>query len=114
MKFGEKLRELRRNRKLTLKQVSEKSGIDLTYLSKIENNKTGTPEEETIKKLFDALTLDNSDKEDLLSLANQHPSDLKEVIQNKSYFGIFRSLKGMDVNEIEKLIDEIKKKKGKS
>lgn len=114
IKFGDKLREVRRSKGLTLKQVSEKSKIDLTYLSKIENNWTGVPEKGTIDKLFDALSINQTDKEELLSLANQYPSDLKDFVQNKSNFGVFRSLKGMDAQEIEALIEEIKKRKANS
>jgi transcriptional regulator with XRE-family HTH domain len=43
MLIGDKLHEIRKNKKITLKELSEKSGVQLATLSRIENKKmTGT------------------------------------------------------------------------
>ena len=43
MKIGKKLRELRKEKNMTLEELSQKSGVALATLSRIENNKmTGT------------------------------------------------------------------------
>jgi len=39
MKFGNTIKKLRKEKKLTLTDVSEQSGIQLATLSRIENNK---------------------------------------------------------------------------
>jgi transcriptional regulator with XRE-family HTH domain len=39
MNFGGRVRELRRAKNLTLREVASKVDIDFTYLSKIENGK---------------------------------------------------------------------------
>jgi len=39
MKFGDTIKKLRKEKKLTLTDVSEQSGIQLATLSRIENNK---------------------------------------------------------------------------
>lgn len=45
MKIGEKIRQLRKQQDMTLKELSEKSGVALATLSRMENNKmTGTLE----------------------------------------------------------------------
>ncbi|MBD3380468.1 MAG: cupin domain-containing protein [Candidatus Omnitrophica bacterium] len=45
MKIGKKLRQLRKDRGITLNELSEKSGVALATLSRMENNKmTGTLE----------------------------------------------------------------------
>ena len=45
MKIGNKIRDLRKERKMTLQELSEKSGVALATLSRMENNKmTGTLE----------------------------------------------------------------------
>ena len=43
MKIGKRMRELRREKNMTLEDLSEKSGVALATLSRMENNKmTGT------------------------------------------------------------------------
>ncbi|WP_084156248.1 helix-turn-helix domain-containing protein [Clostridium akagii] len=54
MKISEKLRELRSEQKLTLKELSEKSGISLSFISDIENERR-TPSIEKLKILATVL-----------------------------------------------------------
>ena len=57
MDFGQRLRELRRERKLTLRALADAVGVDFSYLSKIENGKAGyLPGAETIRSIAEALT----------------------------------------------------------
>jgi len=37
MKFGERLRELRKEQKISQRELATRVGVDFTYLSKIEN-----------------------------------------------------------------------------
>ncbi len=53
---GPYLRELRKSKKLTLKELQQKSGVSLSQISKIEKN-LHTPSLETIKKLCEALSV---------------------------------------------------------
>lgn len=48
--FGENLRNLRENRNLTLKNVAEQMGIDLSLLAKIERNER-QPTKQIIKQI---------------------------------------------------------------
>ena len=43
MTFGEKLRELRKGKSLTIKSLSEKSGISISYITMLENNMLKNP-----------------------------------------------------------------------
>lgn len=52
--FGELVREIRLSKRLSLKDLAEKSGLSCPYLSRIENGKR-KPSANTIKKLADAL-----------------------------------------------------------
>src|ERR1035438_1891253 len=100
--FGDKVRDLRKAKGFTLKTLAAKSGIELTYLSKIENSKTGTPAEDTINKLAKALGLDDLAKQELFRLGSQLPADFKkDITQNKLMFNIFRSSKGMSQDELQ-------------
>ncbi len=52
--IGEQLRELRQVKNLTLRQVSEKAGISVSYLSQLERNQSRLPIG-VLKKISDAL-----------------------------------------------------------
>jgi transcriptional regulator with XRE-family HTH domain len=112
--FGTKIKALRQERKLTLKDLSEKSGIEITYLSKIENDKTGTPKESTIDKLISALKINLDTKEELFRLAKRLPHDLKEgITKSKAFFDVFRAAKDLSEKELEGILEEIEIKKRK-
>lgn len=53
--FGKHLKELREEKKLSINQLSAKSGISNAQISRIENGLRGVPKPETIQKLADAL-----------------------------------------------------------
>lgn len=54
MKLSAKLRELRTKNKLTLKELSERSGISISFISDIENGRRN-PSIEKLKSLANAL-----------------------------------------------------------
>jgi transcriptional regulator with XRE-family HTH domain len=73
VQFGQRLRELRKAKGLSQKDLAGKVDIDFTYLSKVENGRMSPPSEKTILALAKAL---NTDSDELLALANKIPSDL--------------------------------------
>jgi len=78
--FGAKLRELRQQLGLTLRELADKVGIDFTYLSKIENGVLPPPSEKVISKLAEVL---GADKDELTILAGRIPSDIAPVLKNR-------------------------------
>jgi len=110
--FGDKIRALRRDRNLTLKELSEKSRIGITYLSKIENNRYKSPKIKTIGLLAKALGIDEDTKQELFCLARQYPPDLQEdIAKSKAMFEVFRSAKNFSEQEFLDIVQEIRKKK---
>jgi HTH-type transcriptional regulator, competence development regulator len=77
MTFGERLRGLRVERRVNQKDLAAAAGIDVTYLSKLENSRLEPPAEETIRRLAIALEVEPTE---LLLLAHKVPSDLKPII----------------------------------
>ena len=78
--FGQKLREMRQEKGMTLRALAEAAGVDFTYLSKIENDKAGyLPGAETIRDLAHAL---EADAIGLLELANKLPPELATFTGN--------------------------------
>ncbi|WHH58444.1 helix-turn-helix domain-containing protein [Petroclostridium sp. X23] len=79
MKLGEKIKKIRKEKNLTLKDISNLVGISISYLSDVENNRKN-PSVESLTKISTALNiptsvlLDESDivyKEDFLNQAKE-------------------------------------------
>jgi len=112
--FGQRIKSLRKEKNLTLRELSDKSGIELTYLSKIENGKTGgnSSEVATIEKLARALDVDANTKDELFRLGKQIHPDIKDKISESKFANeIFRSIKDLDEEDLLKIVNEIKRKK---
>ena len=77
MTFGERLRSLRREKKLTLRALAEATGLSFTYLSKIENGRVPyTPSPEKIRLLAVALRVDSLE---LLRAADKVPPEMADL-----------------------------------
>ncbi len=114
MSFGAYLRSLRRQKRLSQKELADKVGIDHTYLSKIETETLPPPSEKNIKKIAQVLGVS---EDELLVLASKAPSDLDEVItKNKNIPAILRRAKSLspsDWKKVGELIDELRKEEDK-
>ena len=78
--FGIRIRQLRKQSGMTLRELAEKVNIDFTYLSKIENGAVPPPSDKVISKLARAL---NAGKDELLILAGKIPPELVQILKNK-------------------------------
>ncbi|MBC8507266.1 MAG: helix-turn-helix domain-containing protein [Anaerolineales bacterium] len=72
MNFGSRVRQLRVEKDISLRDFAEMIGIDFTYLSKIENGKVDPPSEEKIRMIAREL---GEDEEEMLSLAGKFSSE---------------------------------------
>lgn len=97
MNFGERVRELRKERGLSQRELAAQSGIDFTYLSKIENARMEPPSEKVILNMAEAL---DTDPDELTLLAGKIPSDVKERIDLEMIRMLRRSTDG-DFNSKE-------------
>lgn len=78
-KLGDRLKRMREQRGLGLRETANLVGISATYLSRIENNKEPSPpSEEKIRRLADEL---GEDFDELMRLADRLPSDVTEIIK---------------------------------
>ena len=66
--LGVRLRQLRRQTKLTQREVAERVPMSAANLSRVENGDQGPPSDETIERLARAL---NADADELLALAGR-------------------------------------------
>jgi transcriptional regulator with XRE-family HTH domain len=94
MTFGERIRELRQVKNLTLRDLAKKVRVTFTYLSKIENQKLSFreyPSDDLIVKL--ACVLD-ADADELLLLAEKIPEAIRKRVLERP--DVFRKMAGMD------------------
>ena len=70
LEFGPKLRDLRMQAGLSLRELGDKAGIDPTYISKIESGAKPPPSKKVILRLAQALDVN---EEELLILAGRIP-----------------------------------------
>lgn len=103
MTIGDVLRENRKRNNLTLKQLSTKSGVSLTFISDIENGRR-KPSPEKAKLLADALNIDIT-----LLLDEQVAGMIEEIqedagaVSNPDIRAIARAGKNMTSEEAEEL-----------
>ena len=106
MTFGEKIRELRKAKNLSQRDLATKVKVNFTYISKIENEKLDFgdyPSEELILKLGKAL---EADADELLILAKKVPESVrKRVIQRPD---VFRKLADLDDDALDKILEDMK------
>jgi transcriptional regulator with XRE-family HTH domain len=72
--FGERLRNLRSERDITLKQMSQAVGVSAAYLSALEHGRKGRPSWYLIQRIIAFFNIIWDDAEELVKLANiSHP-----------------------------------------
>lgn len=111
MTFGERVRDLRKAKNLSQRELADIIGVNFTYLSKIENGKldfASFPSEDTIRKLADAL---DADVDELLLMAKKIPPDIRDRVIEKP--DAFRKLAQLDDERLAQVIREIEEEEGK-
>jgi HTH-type transcriptional regulator, competence development regulator len=88
MTFGQRIRELRKQQRLTQRVLAESARVDFTYLSKIENDRLDhAPSIKVIQGLARVLGIDELE---LMALANRVPPGLDAIARNKDATRFFR------------------------
>lgn len=108
MTLGERIRELRQAKQLTLRDLAAKVGVGFTYISKIENHKLEEghgPSEKLLHKL--AAELDGSEEE-LLLLAEKVPEPIRKRVCERPE--VFRVVAGMNDDEMDQFLEQFGRK----
>jgi PAS domain S-box-containing protein len=98
--FGQRLRELRKAKGLTQRELADRVGISFTYLSKIENGAMQPPRGKTITDLANAL---DTDADELFGLAKKVPPQFLEHI-NPAVIKLIRALQDGNEQPVSALI----------
>jgi transcriptional regulator with XRE-family HTH domain len=104
--FGQKIRELRRAKKLGQRAVAAAVGINFTYLSKIENDRVdfaAFPSEGTIRKLAEVL---DADVDELLLMAEKIPDQIRKRVLERP--DAFRKIAELDDRALDEVLATIR------
>ena len=104
MRFGERVKELRLQRKLTQQKVAEKVGVTVGYICKVEKERLqfgDYPSEKFIHKLADAL---QCDEDELLLLTDRVPPAIQMRVLERP--DLFRQLAEMSDADLEHLLGD--------
>lgn len=74
--FGKRLHQLRLEKKISLRALAEKVGVDFSYISQIEHEKR-QPSRDVIVRLSEAL---GADSDEFLVTAGYLPGDVGEIL----------------------------------
>lgn len=97
--FGQLLKELRRTKGMSQRDLAELVEVDFSYISKVENDRLPPPAADTVVKICGVLEVP---PDELLATTGKLPSDVKEMIGgNIAAMQFMRQAQGMDLSEQE-------------
>ena len=112
--FGNFLKEKLKVKRMSLRELSRRTGIDVSNLSKMERGVIYPPKKkETLEKIAIALELEAKEKQHFFDLANQDngmfPEDLDSIKENEAIPMLLRAIDNRKLRkeEIEKLVKMI-------
>lgn len=79
--FGAALRERRTAAGLSQRELAERTGLDFTYISKIENGRVPAPAADTVVRICLVLCVP---AEELLALTGKIPSEVQQAVSSSS------------------------------
>lgn len=112
MTFGQALKELRRSKDISQRELADRVGVDFSYISKVENDRMSPPAADTIERICEALEVS---ADDLLAMTGKVPSSIKEALgTNPEALGFMRQASEMELSEEDwkHLKDELKQLRG--
>lgn len=77
MYFYDKLRDLRKLKGFTLRELADRSGVSAAYISQLENGNRGIPSPEVLMKLSEGLNTSYSELMDIAGYLESAPSTEK-------------------------------------
>ncbi len=105
MTFGERVRQLRKAKRLTLRDLSTKVAVGFTYLSRVETGRMTYgeyPSEALIHRLAEAL---DGNEDELLVLAKKIPEPVKVRVLERP--DAFLALAACDDKTLDKVLGQI-------
>jgi transcriptional regulator with XRE-family HTH domain len=110
--IGDRVRELRKAKGYTQRELAEKAEIDFTYLSKIENDLRGYhPSEDVIRRLAKLLS---ANPDELVLLAEKIPKNIqRSMAKNPKAASFLRDAGVLDEKDWDSILEIVARKKKK-
>ena len=105
MRFGDRIKNLRKAKNLSQRALGDLVGVTFTYISKVENEKLDFgdyPSEELICKLAKAL---GEDEDELLVLAKKVPEQIRNRVLQRP--DAFRKIAKLDDASLDELLKDL-------
>lgn len=112
MRFGDRVRELRKHKGLGQRALADLIGVSFTYVSKIENHRLDFgdyPSEALIHKLADVLEVE---EDELMLLTERIPDQIRRRVMARP--DAFRAIAALDDNSLDWLVRQLKRCPAKS
>ena len=109
MQLGQRVRELRDLQDFTQKDLAERIGVSVSYISKVENDNLhfgDHPSTKFIHKLADEL---DADEDELLLLSDRVPDALRQRICERPE--VFNAVADLDDKAMDQLLNQIGRKR---
>lgn len=104
-RFGQRVRQLRQAREMSLRDLASLVGVGFTYVSKVENGRLDFgdfPSESLIQRLAEAL---GADEDELLLLAEKIPEKIKTMVLRRP--DAFRKLADLDGRKLDQVLRSV-------
>lgn len=104
--FGAAIKKRRVEKGLSQRALAERLSVNFTYLSKIESGEMAPPSEEVIRKMADALEMN---QDELFALAKKVPAELVELAMRPNMPRLLRAAKDLSPEDLERIANELEK-----
>tara|TARA_R110001583_G_scaffold25160_2_gene91289 strand:- start:2647 stop:2967 length:321 start_codon:yes stop_codon:yes gene_type:complete len=102
-RLGEKIRELRKKRGLTLDKLAKEANLSKSYLWELENRESQRPSAEKLSFLADALRVSTD------YFLNDDAREPEEKHLDEAFFRGYKSLNGPEKEQLRKILEAFKK-----
>ena len=103
--FAQELKSLRKQRNMKLRELASATGMDYTYINKLENDRVGPPTDEQIQRLAEVLM---GDADRLILLAGRIPaSQVRQEAQDGLMAKFLRILPKLTSKQREELSEKL-------
>jgi len=113
MSFYEQLKDIRKTRGFTIREVAGRSGVSAAYISQLENGQRGTPSPDILQKLSEGLESSYSqlmqiagylDTDPLHQEENKKPLNLRIILREHQVTLDGKVLTEQDIQWIERML----------
>lgn len=115
MKFGQTLKEARKRKEKTLKEVGKAAGLSLSYVSDIEQGRRKAPAEDVVRKIEEFLEINDGSLIKAAQAEANIRSEVRTLLRKRPELNmsLLRAADDCTEEEINELIDEMLKRRGK-